>query len=121
MTDIHTICAYTNMSTPAQRKRLKQYYRRCTEIHSAWAALGYPYPPPKTEPMPDDLRTLQCGAKTQAGTPCKQKAIYSNGRCKWHGGCSTGTKTEEGKQRSAMNGFCPKKKRSHSTPQNSSL
>ncbi|WP_409521216.1 HGGxSTG domain-containing protein [Methylomonas sp. MO1] len=49
---------------------------------------------------------------TRAGTPCKQIAIYSNGRCKWHGGCSAGPRTEAGKQRSAMNGFCPKKKRS---------
>ena len=46
-----------------------------------------------------------CGAKTRAGHSCKQKAIYSNGRCKWHGGLSTGPKTIEGKRRSSMNGF----------------
>ncbi len=65
---------------------------------------------PQTEPFPADLIDLRCGAKTRAGTPCKQKAIYANGRCKWHGGCSTGPKSTEGKKRSAMNGFCPKKK-----------
>ncbi|WP_456380175.1 HGGxSTG domain-containing protein [Thiolapillus sp.] len=51
-----------------------------------------------------------CGAKTRAGTPCKQRAIYWNGRCKFHGGLSTGPRTPEGKTRSAMNGHCPKKK-----------
>ncbi|MGD9506461.1 HGGxSTG domain-containing protein [Desulfobulbus elongatus] len=25
-----------------------------------------------------------CLAKTRKGTPCKQRAIYSNGRCKFH-------------------------------------
>ncbi|WP_373280597.1 HGGxSTG domain-containing protein [Methylomonas koyamae] len=47
---------------------------------------------------------MTCGAKTRAGTPCQQKAIFANGRCKWHGGCSTGPKTEAGKQRAALNG-----------------
>jgi hypothetical protein len=104
------------MSTLEQRKRLKAYYKKSDAIFSEWEARGYQYPPPKTEPYPDDLRGLQCGAKTRKGTPCKQTAIYANGRCKWHGGCSTGAKTKEGKKRSAMNGFCPKKKRSQSTP-----
>jgi len=44
-----------------------------------------------------------CGAKTRAGTPCKMTAIYENGRCKLHGGLSTGPKTKEGKKRSSMN------------------
>ncbi|HEY8034697.1 MAG TPA: HGGxSTG domain-containing protein [Methylobacter sp.] len=103
------------MSTLEQRKRLKDYYRRSNATFEEWGKRGYQYPPPKHEPMPDNLKDLQCGAKTRAGTPCKQKAIYANGRCKWHGGCSTGAKTEEGKKRSAMNGFCPKKKRSHTS------
>ena len=86
---------------------------RSNVTFAKWAELGYQYPPPKTEPFPSNLIGLQCGAKIRAGTPCKQKAIYTNGRCKWHGGCSTGAKTEEGKKRSSMNGFCAKKKRSH--------
>ncbi|MGV8856746.1 MAG: HGGxSTG domain-containing protein [Devosia sp.] len=40
-----------------------------------------------------------CGARTRAGTSCKLKAIYASGRCKLHGGCSTGPKTEAGKDR----------------------
>lgn len=45
-----------------------------------------------------------CGAKTRAGTPCKQKAIYSNGRCKFHGGLATGPTTEAGKAHCRING-----------------
>ena len=50
------------------------------------------------------LQRVYCGAKTRAGTPCKQKGIYYNGRCKLHGGLSTGPKTEEGKRKAALNG-----------------
>lgn len=46
-----------------------------------------------------------CGAKTRAGTPCKRTDLYGNGRCRLHGGLSTGPKTEAGKKRSALNGF----------------
>jgi hypothetical protein len=45
-----------------------------------------------------------CGAKTRAGTPCKQKVIYSNGRCKFHGGLATGPTTEAGKEQCRING-----------------
>ena len=104
------------MSAPEQRKRLKAYYEKCSAIYAEWAERDYQYLPPETEPFPADLIDLRCGAKTRAGSPCKQKAIYTNGRCKWHGGCSSGPKSTEGKKRSAMNGFCPKKKRSHIIP-----
>lgn len=40
-----------------------------------------------------------CGAKTRAGTPHKHTAVYSSGRCKLHGGLSTGPKSDEGKDR----------------------
>ena len=44
------------------------------------------------EPMPDELRDLTCGAKTRAGTPCKRRDLYKSGRCRLHGGLSTGPK-----------------------------
>lgn len=41
--------------------------------------------------------SLRCGAHARStGEPCKAKAM-TNGRCRNHGGMSTGPKTEEGK------------------------
>lgn len=38
-----------------------------------------------------DFAALTCGAwSRQAGRPCRVKAIYGNGRCRFHGGLSTG-------------------------------
>jgi len=42
----------------------------------------------------------RCGAKTRLGCPCKSPAM-ANGRCRMHGGASTGPKTAEGKARIA--------------------
>ena len=42
----------------------------------------------------------RCGAKTRLGCPCKGPAM-ANGRCRMHGGASTGPKTAEGKARIA--------------------
>lgn len=36
-----------------------------------------------------------CGAKTRAGHPCRGQAMR-NGRCRMHGGASTGPRTPEG-------------------------
>ena len=38
----------------------------------------------------------RCGAKTRRGTACQRPANKKNGRCRLHGGASTGAKTEEG-------------------------
>ena len=55
-------------------------------------------------PFPDACRDLTCGAITRKGTPCKMTALYSSGRCKLHGGKSTGAKTPVGKARQ-LEGF----------------
>lgn len=47
-------------------------------------------------------RKIMCGAKTRKGTSCQCKAM-ANGRCKYHGGMSTGPKTKEGKMRALAN------------------
>ncbi|WP_084631267.1 HGGxSTG domain-containing protein [Ferrimonas senticii] len=40
-----------------------------------------------------DLSLLPCcGAKTRSGEPCKRYGSLRNGRCKLHGGRSTGAK-----------------------------
>ena len=42
---------------------------------------------------------VRCGAKTRKGHPCRAKSIPGKRRCKFHGGMSTGPKTQEGKDR----------------------
>jgi len=41
----------------------------------------------------------RCGAKTRKGTPCRCRGFGRGGRCKLHGGMSTGPKTAEGLKR----------------------
>lgn len=41
----------------------------------------------------------RCGARTQKGTACAAKAIPASGRCRRHGGLSTGPRTAAGIQR----------------------
>jgi hypothetical protein len=49
--------------------------------------------------LPGDLsRVPRCGAKTRRGTCCQCPAMR-NGRCRLHGGLSTGAKTAEGIER----------------------
>ena len=40
----------------------------------------------------------RCGARTRRGTACLRRAL-DNGRCRNHGGLSTGPKTAAGRQR----------------------
>ena len=44
----------------------------------------------------------RCGAKTRKGTACLSPAIKRNGRCRLHGGASTGPKTIEGRARISL-------------------
>lgn len=44
-----------------------------------------------------------CNARTRRGTPCQCKKLYPSGRCRFHGGLSTGPKTAAGKRTCAMN------------------
>ena len=52
--------------------------------------------------LPDWRTTLplaqsspRCGARTRSGNPCRSPAM-PNGRCRMHGGASTGPRTAEG-------------------------
>lgn len=55
--------------------------------------------------FPEDHYTLTCGANSkQTGQPCKNVSLYRNGRCKFHGGLSTGPKSKAGKRKAAANG-----------------
>ena len=44
-----------------------------------------------------DWPGTRCGAKTRAGTSCKNPAVRGRRRCRMHGGKSTGAKTPEGR------------------------
>ena len=43
----------------------------------------------------------RCGAKTRSGSTCKHPVSPGKRRCRFHGGASTGPRTEEGKKRIA--------------------
>jgi hypothetical protein len=65
-----------------------------------------PTPSPRTGPLrngnPRGNPNLapRCGARTRAGCPCRAPAM-ANGRCRMHGGPSTGPRTAEGRARAA--------------------
>ena len=45
------------------------------------------------------LSTLpKCGARTRSGEPCKHYGTKHNGRCRLHGGRSTGAKDQTGER-----------------------
>lgn len=47
---------------------------------------------------------VPCGAVRRTdGRPCEALSVPGKRRCKWHGGCSTGPRTPEGKARAALN------------------
>jgi len=91
-------------STPDKRGRWREYHALCDAIRRRWHERCYQQPLPRCPPYPADLIGLACGAKTRAGTPCKITTLYFGGRCKWHGGMSSGPKTEVGKEQSRING-----------------
>ena len=52
-------------------------------------------------PSGDFTKAPRCGAKNRRGLACQQPAM-TNGRCRLHGGKSTGARTPEGRQRIAQ-------------------
>lgn len=46
-------------------------------------------------PAGDYLAAPRCGARARSGSPCRQPAMR-NGRCRFHGGKSTGARTHRG-------------------------
>ena len=61
----------------------------------------------------------RCGAKTRQGTPCRAPAVWDrerdrprNGRCRMHGGLSTGPRTPEGRRVAADNArrYCARRR-----------
>jgi hypothetical protein len=52
---------------------------------------------------PRYLRGLTCGASKKDGKSCRSTTLRANGRCKFHGGASTGPRTPEGRARALEN------------------
>jgi hypothetical protein len=50
--------------------------------------------------QPEWIQNVRCGARTRKGTGCKAPALQ-NGKCRMHGGLSTGPITAEGRRRIA--------------------
>ena len=91
--------------TEAEKRRLwRNYVDAYWQAQEAWEAAGRPTPRPPMPKQPEAVQGLQCGATTRAGTPCKLMGLYKSGRCKLHGGMSTGPKSEAGRQQSRING-----------------
>ncbi len=105
-------------SSPEQRRRLKAWYKECDRVDTLRKYLAHSeeiaerralffidtgqIPPPMTlpeyPPFPPECEGMTCGAKAKSsGQPCKSKEIHKNGRCKFHGGLSTGPKSLAGK------------------------
>jgi len=100
------------MSDGNLRRKRRAYFLEGRRQFEAWLARGLDeLMRPSHPPLPDELRNMRCDARTRAGTPCKRRDLCDNGRCKLHGGMSTGPKTIEGKRKSSLNGFVAKKKR----------
>ena len=106
------------MSTPELRKRLKAWYVACDRVKAQRRQIveatqddeearfeffcDHGYAPPVIFPdypeFPPECEGMTCGAKAKStGEPCKSTQIFRNGRCKFHGGPSTGPKSDEGK------------------------
>ena len=62
----------------------------------------------------DSWTGQRCLAKTRRGSSCQKAAIAGKGRCRLHGGASTGPRTEEGRSRIAAanykHGNCTKER-----------
>ncbi|WP_425502677.1 HGGxSTG domain-containing protein [Sphingobium boeckii] len=48
-------------------------------------------------------KKTMCRATTRSGKMCRVKTIFANGRCRFHGGLSTGPKTEAGRKAALAN------------------
>jgi hypothetical protein len=92
------------MTPDALRKRWKAHWRKVDEIRAQARARGLLPGQYSTPRLPDELREMSCGAKTRAGTACKLRDLYSNGRCKFHGGLATGPTSEAGRDQARING-----------------
>lgn len=86
---------------PATQHLHPDFRRSCDECHGVVCAkmqvIGLA---DDGSPLPRKDRHY-CGARTRSGSLCKNKVVPGKRRCKFHGGLSTGPKTEAGRARIA--------------------
>jgi hypothetical protein len=88
-----------------RRRRLRQYARDHEAAFAWYEANRVPHALRIYPKFPAGLEGLTCGARSKrTGEPCRRRDIFWSGRCRIHGGESTGPKSAEGKARSAANG-----------------
>jgi len=106
------------MSTPELRRKLRDFWKEWDRVAALrrqivsnedlaerralfFVDTGKIPPPlilPKFPEFPPECEGMTCGAKAKStGEPCKSEQLYRNGRCKFHGGRSTGPKSLAGK------------------------
>ena len=99
--DSRTLKGVRNLSTPEKRRRWREFDLACERVMARKAVSDSIESFPE---FPPELRRLECGAHARSGRPCRNTNLGPSARCKFHGGASTGPKTEAGKARSALNG-----------------
>lgn len=97
-TPAEQVLSVLSVSLPMLPGKLETYMTdaELRQVWRQWCDHGGGFPP--------ECRDMTCGAQTRAGTPCRRRDLYRSGRCKLHGGLSSGPKTAKGKRRSARNG-----------------
>ena len=73
----------------------------CTTTHVIKAAIKTKTAPPMAKPGPHGKDKQRCGARVRHRHGfCRKWPVPGKTRCRFHGGCSTGALTDEGKARS---------------------
>ncbi|WP_371807616.1 HGGxSTG domain-containing protein [Arhodomonas sp. KWT] len=102
----------SGMSDDERRRLWVQWHKaRARWIRQCRENGAVPGPLPE---MPPEIRGLRCGVTTKAGTPCRRRDLGAGGRCRLHGGRSTGPRSAEGRRRVTAN--LPKRAEVHQTP-----
>jgi hypothetical protein len=86
--------------TVAGSKRLMQLEMRARVVGSYWKKRSMTLTSDQTSPSCRKGRRL-CGAKTRAGGCCQVRTEPGKARCRFHGGRSTGPKTQASRARIA--------------------
>ena len=90
--------------TAELRKAYRRHYEECDRIYRQQTSSSISFQRTTLPAFPAECLGMLCGAKTRRGTRCRNTSLYINGRCKFHGGLTTGPTTAEGKEQSRING-----------------